>query len=47
MFDLSSVESQGDEADCMYFIEDGEVRVTVKNQVNFCDPKTPPPPKKK
>lgn len=23
---------QGDEADCMYFIEDGEVRVTVKNQ---------------
>lgn len=47
MFDLSSVESQGDEADCMYFIEDGEVRVTVKNQVNFCDPKTPPPPPKK
>lgn len=46
MFDLSSVESQGDEADCMYFIEDGEVRVTVKNQVNFCDPKTPPPQKK-
>lgn len=44
MFDLSSVESQGDEADCMYFIEDGEVRVTVKNQVNFCDPKTPPLP---
>lgn len=23
---------QGDEADCMYFIEEGEVRVTVKNQ---------------
>lgn len=45
MFDLSSVESQGDEADCMYFIEDGEVRVTVKNQVNFCDPKTSPPQK--
>lgn len=44
MFDLSSVESQGDEADCMYFIEDGEVRVTVKNQVNFCDRKTPPLP---
>lgn len=45
MFDLSSVESQGDEADCMYFIEDGEVRVTVKNQVNLCDHKTPPPKK--
>lgn len=26
-------ELQGDEADCMYFIENGEVRVTVKNQV--------------
>ena len=26
---------QGDEADCMYFIEDGEVRVTVKNMVSI------------
>ena len=24
---------QGDEADCMYFIEDGEVSITVKNKV--------------
>lgn len=47
MFDLSSIESQGDEADCMYFIEDGEVRVTVKNQVYFCHPMTPPPGKKR
>lgn len=47
MFDLSSIESQGDEADCMYFIEDGEVRVTVKNQVYFCHPMTPSPPGKK
>ena len=24
---------QGDEADCMFFIEDGEVKITVKNKV--------------
>eukprot|EP00105_Crassostrea_gigas_P026984 XP_011448159.2 PREDICTED: cAMP-dependent protein kinase type II regulatory subunit isoform X3 [Crassostrea gigas] len=32
---------QGDEADCMYFIEDGEVRVTVKNQEEFDEGKDP------
>nr|XP_022299214.1 cAMP-dependent protein kinase type II regulatory subunit-like isoform X3 [Crassostrea virginica] len=32
---------QGDEADCMYFIEDGEVRVTVKNQDEIDEVKDP------
>ena len=27
---------QGDDADCMYFIEDGECRVTVTNKVIQC-----------
>ncbi|XP_048740174.1 cAMP-dependent protein kinase type II regulatory subunit-like isoform X3 [Ostrea edulis] len=32
---------QGDEADCMYFIENGEVRVTVKNQDEVEEAKDP------
>lgn len=25
---------QGDSADCMYFVEDGEVRITIRNMVS-------------
>jgi len=28
------VSLQGDSADCMYFVEDGEVRITVRNMVS-------------
>lgn len=26
---------QGDSADCMYFVEDGEARVAIKNMVSL------------
>ena len=26
---------QGDSADCMFFVEEGEVKITVKNKVNM------------
>ena len=34
MDQLSGLCLQGDDADCMYFIEDGEVRIMMKQQVS-------------
>ena len=33
--DLFKLYFQGDSADCMFFVEEGEVKITVKNKVNM------------